>query len=144
MHTLTRESLIGTWTLLRYVVRFADGSESAPLGDDALGCICYTAEGRMAGFMARAGRRPFASADRLLATPAEKAQAFDDCVSYAGRWTLREDGMVVHHVELSLLPNWIGQEQLRIPRLDAQGLELVGHIGEGAARRSAIARWRRG
>lgn len=140
---IAREDLIGAWQLVRYFVRFADGREATPLGDDAVGRICYTADGHMYGFMARAQRQPFASADRLLAAPAEKAQAFDDCVTYAGRWTLREDGLVVHHVELSLLPNWTGQEQLRIPLLDAQGLELAAHIGEGAARRSAIVRWRR-
>jgi len=143
MPTLTPEALIGTWELVRYFVRFADGTETAPLGEDAVGRICYLRDGHMFGFMARAGRVPFASADRLLATPSEKAQAFDDCVTYTGRWTLLDDGMVVHHVELSLLPNWTGQDQLRIPRLDARGLELAAHVGEGAARRSAIVRWKR-
>ncbi|MFZ4650365.1 MAG: lipocalin-like domain-containing protein [Rubrivivax sp.] len=143
MTTITREDLVGVWDLVRYFVRLPDGTELAPLGDDAVGRIGYTADGYMFGFMARARRAPFASVDRLLATPAEKAAAFDDCVSYAGRWTLREDGLVVHHIEVSLLPNWTGQAQLRIPVADEQGLELVAHVGEGAARRSAIARWRR-
>jgi hypothetical protein len=143
MPSITREDLIGVWNLVRYFVRLPDGTELAPLGDNAVGRIGYTADGYMFGFMARAQRAPFASVDRLLATPAEKAAAFDDCVTYAGRWSLREDGLVVHHVEVSLLPNWTGQEQLRIPVLDAQGLELVAHVGEGAARRSAIVRWHR-
>lgn len=143
MPCIHREELIGAWDLVRYFVRFESGLETTPLGDDARGRICYTADGYMFGFMARRRRQPFASADRLLATSAEKAQGFDDCVTYAGRWSLRDDGLVVHHVELSLLPNWTGQDQVRTPRLEGQTLELAACIGEGADRRSAVVRWRR-
>ena len=140
---LGREDLVGVWDLVRYFTRHADGSESAPLGEDAVGRIGYTADGFMFGFMARAGRQPFASADRLRASTAEKAAAFDDCVCYAGRWSLRDDGCIVHHVQMSLLPNWTGDDQVRIPVRDGPFLELTAGIGEGASRRVAVVRWRR-
>ena len=42
----------------------------------------------------------------------EKARAFDAYVTYCGRY--RVDGDVAYHrIEMSLLPNWIGEEQAR-------------------------------
>lgn len=140
---LSVEELTGVWDLVHYITRHADGRESAPLGEAAVGRICYTADGFMFGFMARAGREPFASADRLRATEAEKAAAFDDCVCYAGRWSLRDDGCIVHHVQMSLLPNWTGDDQVRVPTRDGPFLDLSASIGDGASRRVAVVRWRR-
>jgi hypothetical protein len=36
----------------------------------------------------------------------------EDFVAYAGRYSFHGD-RVVHHVELSLFPNWVGSDQER-------------------------------
>jgi hypothetical protein len=55
----------------------------------------------------------FAGGDLLSGSPQERAQAAGTYVSYCGRYDFRGD-TVVHHVELSLFPNWVGVEQERL------------------------------
>ncbi len=40
-------SLVGTWKLLSYEVRYSDGSVSYPWGPDAQGFLIYSADGYM-------------------------------------------------------------------------------------------------
>src|SRR5215207_6444956 len=54
-------------------------------------------------------RLRFAADDLLSATKEEEAQAEETYVSYCGRYEFLGD-TVVHHVELSLFPNWIDVE----------------------------------
>ena len=42
----------------------------------------------------------------------EKALAMEGFVAYAGRCSFHGD-RVIHHVELSLFPNWVGSDQER-------------------------------
>ena len=55
--------------------------------------------------ISRAGRVAFAGDDLLSGTAEEKAGAVESFVAYAGRYTIHGD-QVVHHVEVSLFPNW--------------------------------------
>lgn len=113
--------LIGAWRLERFVITFADGRPPRfPFGEDARGQLIYAADGRMSAVLSRA-ERPLLGAHRLeTATqvgPAAKAQAFDSYLSYAGRWRLEGD-RVIHAVELALVPEIVGIEQVRTVRLD--------------------------
>ena len=54
---------------------------------------------------------------------AEKVKAWDSFFSYCGRYEVRGD-QVVHHIEGSLYPNWIGEAQTRMMRLDGDRLTL--------------------
>jgi lipocalin-like protein len=136
-------ALVGTWRLVRYYTAYEGEPEIYPLGRDALGYISYTSDGFMFGTMMRAGRAPFRIADRLQASPEEKARAFDDYVTYCGRY--RVEGDLVHHaIELSLLPNWIGEEQPRRIESRAGGcIALVGEWVVGGRRRVAVVEWER-
>jgi hypothetical protein len=51
-------------------------------------------------------------ADLLSGTTEEKARAVEDFVAYAGRYSFHGD-RVIHHVELSRFPNWVGSDQER-------------------------------
>ena len=115
-------SVVGTWRLTRWEIRDADGRVRLPLGPDAVGSLTYTAGGHMAVAIMRVGRAAFASDDLLGGTPEERAAAAAGYVTYAGRYELR-DGVVVHRIELSLFPNWVGTEQVRFVRV--QGDELT-------------------
>lgn len=136
-------SLVGVWRLIDYRTQYEGEALERPLGESPVGFILYTADGHMSGTMQRRGATPFAVADRLRATAEEKARAFDDYVAYCGRW--RRDGdRVVHVVEASLLPNWIGDEQVREVRwIDDDRVELVGRWDAGGRRREAVVAWQR-
>jgi hypothetical protein len=70
----------------------------------------------------RAGRAAFASDDLLGGTPEELAAATSGYVAYCGRYEIRA-AAVVHRVELSLFPNWVGSEQVRF--FEVAGDELT-------------------
>ena len=53
----------------------------------------------------------------------ERARAAEEFVAYAGRYTFGGDH-VVHHVELSLFPDWIGTDQHRFVEWSEHGLTL--------------------
>jgi hypothetical protein len=47
-------------------------------------------------------------------TPNEKATAFDGYIAYGGTYTVNEpEHVVIHHVEVSMYPNWVGSDQRR-------------------------------
>ena len=108
----TRDALVGAWRLVSWENRAADGQVTHPMGADALGYVLYTADGRFSVTISRAGRAGFAAGDLLGGTAQEKAWAVEGFVAYAGRYSFHGD-RVIHHVELSLFPNWVGSDQER-------------------------------
>ncbi len=115
--------LLGTWRLVSCETRAQDGAVDHPLGRDAVGLLIYTDDGHMSVSIARAVRRPFADGDLLGGTGEEKAGAVETYISYCGRYE-RRAGSVVHHVEMSLFPNWTGRDQERRVELHGDRLTL--------------------
>lgn len=90
------------------------GRERRPFRGEAEGRLTYTAEGRMCVAIMRRGR-PHAPTRTLSAAPTQvRATLASGYLSYAGRWRREGDDVVVHAVEVSLLPNWVGTEQRRL------------------------------
>jgi hypothetical protein len=115
--------LIGTWRLLSWQNRSVeDGQVSYPLGEDATGYIMYNEDGYMFVAIMAPHRLRFAHDDLLSATK-EEAQAEETYLSYCGRYSFEGD-KVVHHVEMSLFPNWIGVDQERLVDLRRSRLTL--------------------
>jgi hypothetical protein len=83
----------------------------------------YGADGYMAVSIMQRGRRPFAGADILRRTTAEAAEATRTYLSYCGTYEVLP-GRVLHHVQVSLFPNWTGTIQERFYQLDGNRLEL--------------------
>ncbi len=117
-------SVVGTWRLKRWETRTADGRVAYPLGPDAVGSLIYTAGGHMAVAMMRANRLAFADDDLLGGTLEEQAAAAAGYVTYCGRYEIR-NGTVIHHVELSLFPNWVGVDQVRYAELEGDRLTIT-------------------
>ncbi len=109
--------LIGTWRLVSYHSKTADGRMLYPYGMQVAGFITYTPEGRMAVAFGKADRPRFASGDRVGATSEEKAAAYDTFFAYAGTYEFLGD-RVVHHVEVCLFPNWVGTDLTRFVALE--------------------------
>jgi Lipocalin-like domain len=117
------DALVGAWRLVSWENQAADGQVTYPMGTDALGYVLYAADGRFSVTISRSGRAGFAAGDLLSGTAEEKARAMEGFVAYAGRYTFHGD-RVIHHVELSLFPNWVGSDQQRWVELAGDRLTL--------------------
>ncbi len=117
--------LCGTWQLVRWEIAYGDGRPAThPYGRDATGLILYTDDGWMNACIARAGRARLSSDSVRSAPEAERLAAFESFFQYAGRYEIRgEPGhqQVVHSVEQSLNPNFVGTRQVRDMAFDGQG-----------------------
>jgi hypothetical protein len=143
-----RRRLQGAWTLVRWDIDAGDGrTPQQPFGAGATGLIVYTADGWMSAAIARAGRPPLATPSVRQAPPAQQLAAFESYFHYAGPYALRSvDGVVhvVHRVQWSLNPNFVGSEQQR--RVDFDGdadLLLSADEPAGAVTRRHRLHWRR-
>ena len=115
--------LIGTWRLISWENRSADGQISYPLGRDAVGYITYNEDGYMFVALMCPNRVKFVAGDLLRGSTEEKARATDTYVSYCGKYEFQGE-TVIHHVELSLFPNWVGVDQERLVELTGNRLTL--------------------
>jgi lipocalin-like protein len=137
--------LIGGWRLRRWVAIDAAGNEVFPMGSTATGYLAYTADGTMVAMMGSGDRPPFASDDVTGGSDIERAGAFASFIAYAGRYEVTAD-TVIHHVEASLFPNWIGTRQHREWQLDPDGRELTltaRGIRQGGETRTHRLSWER-
>lgn len=127
--------LIGAWTLVECIEILSDGSTRHPLGDDALGQVVYTADGRMSAQLVRAGRPMFPSDDYRGAPVKIAAEAFQNYFGYFGRYEVDADaGTVTHFVEGAWLPNLENTVQIRTFRLEEERLVLEATTPWGVIR----------
>jgi len=110
-------ALVGTWDLTAFESRTGEDEVVHPLGPDPVGRLVYTDDGFVSVLVAGGDRPPFASADPRGGSDAEIVQAFRSFVAYSGTYRVEGD-VVVHDVDVSLLPNWVGDTQRRLVALD--------------------------
>jgi hypothetical protein len=114
---------VGTWRLVSCEQRTKDGQISYPFGQDPVGYIIYSHDGYMAVAFMSPNRGRFADGDIAGGTTEEKVAAVETYISYCGRYEVQGD-RVIHHIEVSLFPNWIGVDQERFFELDGDELSL--------------------
>lgn len=109
-----REQVIGAWSLLEYTRENAEGERYYPLGKDATGYLLYTPDGYMSAQLMAQGRPKYTLGDLHTGTPDEMSQAAHGYHAYSGRFEVDEENQTVyHHMEMSMIPNRIGQVQDR-------------------------------
>jgi hypothetical protein len=113
----------GTWSLETCEVRSASGVTSYPYGKNGTGYIMYLEPNRMAVAISGENRRAFAVADMLGGTEEEKSAAIESYVSYCGTFQVGEQS-VIHRIDVSLFPNWVGTSQERLYSFDGDTLHL--------------------
>jgi hypothetical protein len=140
---MSKNPFVGAWRLLSFEARTSSGEVSYPLGRDALGVLLYGQDGYMAGSLMRAHRAKFKSGDIWAASPEEKLAAFDSYNSYCGTYEVKL-GKIIHHVKLSLFPNWSGGDQERYFEFAGDRLTLrTPPTTVGGVERTAILTWQR-
>ena len=66
----------------------------------------------MFGSIMNAGRPHFATKDIQDASREELVQAIRTYFSYCGSYEV-QGNQIIHHVKMSLLPNWTGEDEIR-------------------------------
>jgi Lipocalin-like domain len=110
-----RERLVGGWRLVEYSVTTAAGGEAdRPLGDNPLGTILYTPDGYMSAQLARPG--PYEDGQKPVAY----------AIAYSGPYDVDEQTRTVaHHVQVSVIPSWLGTTQIRQVQFREPGMLVL-------------------
>jgi len=119
--------LIGTWKLISFQDRkSADQEWSYPYGMNPQGYIVYDTTGHVFIQMMRTPpSRPFKSGDDKKPTPEEAKAVYEGYIAYFGTYSVDEaNHVVIHHVEGSLGPSYIGTDQKRPFQLTGDRLTL--------------------
>lgn len=142
-----RERLIGAWALVSYEERPVDGSPSFfPMGKTPKGIIMYTPDGFMSAQLSKPERKPFASGDWFMASDADFRGEATSYIAYTGPFHVDEEKQhLTHSMFISLFPNWIGQTQPRVVRIEGDRLFLstVSPISSGGKTVNSHLEWRR-
>ena len=108
------ERFTGTWHLVSCEGRWSDGRVSHPYGESPGGMLIYDGEGSFSGQIMARGRPEFATGNLLKGSGDEVRAAFEGYIAYYGSYEVDEgEGYMVHEVEGSFFPNWIGERQVR-------------------------------
>jgi hypothetical protein len=121
-----KEQLIGTWTLLRWEQKKADGTKLERYGTSPVGVAFFDAGGRYIITVMRSDRAKYTSDARGQSTPEENKETVDGTITYFGTYSVSEaDGSIAIHVEGSSFPNWNGTDQKRFAAISGPQLTLT-------------------
>lgn len=120
---MIQNQFVGTWRLVSYELRGADGQLSYPYGPDTVGYLMYLPDGYMSVVIMSANRPKFAASDIMSGNIEERATAAKTYISYCGKYEI-QGNKVIHHIEASLFPNWIAINQDRFFEFTAENLSL--------------------
>jgi Lipocalin-like domain len=146
MSTL-REKLIGAWSLVSYAETDPKtGQTDHPMGEHPEGLIMYTPDGYVSAQLGSADRRPFEGGDMYAGRPEEYTAAGSSYIAYSGPFFVDEaKGALQHEMRVSLFPNWKGQRQVRVVKIEGDTLHLSTDAPQefsGAAKTASLF-WRR-
>jgi hypothetical protein len=116
--------LLGSWKLKAYVVTTAAGEQPTPYGENPMGYLIYSADGRMQVIAAANGRIVPVGAAPL---DNERVALYDTMFAYAGTYSLGV-GKVIHHVDISWNEVWTGTDQIRLFEVSGNTLTLTTRI----------------
>ena len=120
-----RDKLVGTWKLVSASTEDSSGGQDkAPYGQNPVGFLTYTEEGRVAALISYGGRKPLSIGGKPPALLEEQAEAFKTFLAYGGRYRLSGES-VIHSVEVSSIQNWVNKELVRKIKFQDDRIVLV-------------------
>ena len=118
------KGIIGTWTLVSYKHESFEGIVFYPMGPYAQGRLLYTERGFFSVMIMQPNRRQFVAENLFEASAEEKLAAADGFIAYSGKYTLQEN-KILHSIDLSFFPNWIGTTHLSTAVITHDTLSLA-------------------
>jgi len=110
----SNKKFVGVWKLKEWTAELNNGQTVFPFGEDAKGQITYDEKDNMAVQIMKNNIPQFLSEDPLKAQPEEMIVAYDGFIAYCGYYEVNlNSNQVVHQIEISSFPNWVGQNQIR-------------------------------
>lgn len=97
------------------------------MGEDVKGLIMYSSDGYMSAHIQIPGQEKFKSVDLNGGTEQELAEAARRHFGYTGPFFLDESGpepILKHHMTLSTFPNWLGNTQRRVVKMEDDVITL--------------------
>lgn len=128
----------GRWKIQAWEQIFDDGRVTYPMGTELEGFMEYGTNGMFCA-ITKKDRARFTTGGQWNASDAEKAQAYNTYLTYAGDWRI-EGNVVTHAVKHCLFPNWVGGEQKRYAELNGDLLSLTTHKLEAGTSEARVAR----
>lgn len=126
------DEFVGAWKLISFERRTAAGEVTYPMGQNPVGRLTYDALGRMSAQIMRPDRPKPQGTVPASWSAEEKAAAFDGFIAYYGTFSVSEtERVVIHHVEASLYPHWVGSDQRRMYEFSGSQLILRAVNGPG-------------
>jgi hypothetical protein len=118
---------VGSWRLITYETVDGAGRRSKPYGE-AVGRLTYDDRGNMSGQVMRPDR---ARVELGEGNAQQVRAAYTGYIAYFGTYEVDPGGTrVVHHVQGSLNPAWVGGDQVRGMRFDGERLVLTAHVAK--------------
>jgi len=135
---------VGVWKLISFEQRTTAGEVSHPMGQKPVGRLTYDASGHMSAQLMLPDRPKFEAPSKVRGSAEQKIAAFDGYTAYYGTYTVDEaHRTVIHHVEASLYPNWVGTEQRRLFEFSDGKLILRAVNGAGGPGTESRLVWER-
>jgi len=113
------EKIIGVWELQIWETVVDDKVIGYPLGEKASGFIAYHPIGFMSVNISAPNRVRLATDDPFAGDPKLLALDAKGYLSYCGPFSIVSENEVIHHLKLCSFENWVGTDQHRHARLDA-------------------------
>ena len=108
------KKFVGSWELKEWTAELNNGEMVFPFGEEVKGRITYDEKGNMAVQIMKKNMLQFLSEDPLQAQPDEVIGAYNGFIAYCGSYEVNfNNNQVVHQIEISSFPNWVGQNQIR-------------------------------
>ena len=112
------KNLLGVWKLLAFYTEYQDGRpQLAQAGNNPIGYLIFTAEGRMMAVIEAEGRKP-------ASTVEERANLLRTLIAYSGMYRLESDKWTTK-VDVAWSPLMRGTDQVRTYKLDGDRLEVT-------------------
>jgi len=133
-------SIVGTWKVVKYEDRAADGSMTYPYGENPVGYFVYDPTAHLSVHIMRTpAMKAFPGMREGTGEGTAYREAFLAYVAYFGTYAVDAvKGTVTHHVEGSLRPDYTGTDQVRPFRIDGDRLIIEIRDGQQYLRRELI------
>lgn len=137
MQKYIKDDIIGSWKLVSWKYTNEEGKTVDFFGERPMGILTYDPSGYMNAQLMRSDRQNFRSESLTGGSAEEISAAYLSYAAYYGRFFEKSPGEIIHEVEGSLFPNWVGHEEIRYgkiegeylilstPPIDAQGKKIV-------------------